>query len=104
MSYLGKREPDIADLARVSVGSLIDSRPDLFLLRNGRPLWQKRHKRRRREKVDLENGEWGRLINNHAIWNPESFEAKKFRSRFRMPWILFIKSFVPGLGTVYFDS
>lgn len=33
----------------------------------------------------------GRLLKSHQIANPNSWEAKKFRLRFRVPWPLFLE-------------
>ena len=49
----------------------------------------KKRKRFRRPKVDLWVGEWGRLLENPATAVKGSFEYKKFRLRFRVPFPLF---------------
>ena len=65
---------------------LIESNPDKFIDQQNR-----KRKRQRRPKIDLWQSEWGRLLKSHEIANPNSWEAKKFRLRFRVPWPLFLE-------------
>jgi hypothetical protein len=65
---------------------LIESNPDEFIDQQNR-----KRKRQRRPKIDLWQSEWGRLLKSHQIANPNSWEAKKFRLRFRVPWPLFLE-------------
>jgi hypothetical protein len=81
------------DAAISSVIALLDERPVLIL---GKPVWIKQKRACRcRSKLNLEETSWVRLIRSHEIWIHDSFEAKKFRSRFRLPWILFKKFLLP---------
>ena len=57
---------------------------------------QAKRKRKRRPKVDLDQSEWGRLINSHSVWDANSFEDKKFILRFRVPFKLFKLKIVPA--------
>jgi hypothetical protein len=79
------------DAAIAGFTAFLEERPT-FIYEN---LFEKKP-RVRRPKIDLINSEWGRLINCHEIWNPHSFAAKKFRSRFRVPWLLFKNFLLPA--------
>jgi hypothetical protein len=81
----------LEDIAVSTVESLLQA--DSNFLKQQKP-------RIRRQRADLEFNEWGRMINSHAIWSPTSFEAKKFRSRFRLPWILFKMLLLPACREV----
>lgn len=86
------------DAAIAGMLAVFDREPHL-LFDSNRVVWLPK-KRARREKVDFDHSEWTRLIRSHEIWTPNSFEAKKFRSRFRVPWILFSKFIVPMCKSV----
>jgi hypothetical protein len=57
----------------------------------------KRRRRARREKVDLWSTEWGQLLQNPQTNTPGTFEFKKFRLRFRVPFPLFNERIIPAV-------
>ena len=58
----------------------------------------KAKKRRvRRERNDLWASEWGQLLNNPQTMIPGTFEYKKFRLRFRVPYPVFKNRLIPAI-------
>lgn len=57
----------------------------------------KKIKRTRRGKVDLWDSEWGRLLRHDNTMIPGTFEYKKFRLRFRVPFPLFKYRLIPAI-------
>lgn len=56
----------------------------------------KKAKRIHRERINLWDREWGKLIRSEEVRDPLSFEGKKFRLRFRVPFSLFAMQLVPA--------
>jgi len=70
-----------------SVIEWIEANADQFLprKRDGPPL----RKRTKSTKIDYWSTGWGRMLRNPALENPQSAEAKQFKLRFRVPYLLF---------------
>ena len=54
-------------------------------------IFKEKRTRNRQESVDLWSTGWGKMLSNDAVKDPESFVGRKFRRRFRVPHVLFIK-------------
>jgi hypothetical protein len=59
------------------------------IIENDHPLKKKR--KRKERTVDLWQTSWGKLIRGSNIKNENSWEAKKFKRRFRMPYEVFVE-------------
>ncbi len=70
-----------------SVIEWIEANADQFLprKRDGSPL----RKRTKSTKIDYWSTGWGRMLRNPALENPQSAEAKQFKLRFRVPYLMF---------------
>ncbi len=52
-------------------------------------------KRLRLSPIELHDTVWGRMLRDPRLQDPDSFENKKFRRRFRIPYRLFVDVLVP---------
>ena len=70
-----------------SVIEWIEANADQFIPRrpNGSPL----RKRTKSTKIDYWSTGWGRMLRNPALDNPQSAEAKQFKLRFHVPYLMF---------------
>ncbi len=85
MSFL-KPLPCYAE-EEASVIQWIEANADRFLPRRHDELPVR--KRRKSTKVDYWSTGWGHMLLNPALNNPQSFETKQFKLRFRVPYLMF---------------
>ena len=72
---------DIDDIDLIT--ALINEHPELFID------VKEKKKRRRREVIPFQESPWGRLLASPGIKNAISYHVRLFRTRFRVPYVLF---------------